>query len=199
MGDEILEILVAELDDGGPENALVAIVGKPKVKGSDDVGVDLKAALIVADRQSDQGGREPADLLLESPNVAAVAMEAEAFGEVGGHAVADVDGGRLRSEGALIEVHEDQPRLWSEGQTDVEPPSGLGILGPPCFDLKRDPSLLPLPTAEMIAGVAVRQTGLTENRVLVSDLVSARFENALAGIKDAALVRCFDTAGAGGA
>src|SRR4051794_7250367 len=75
------EIVRGQPHHGRPKDALVFVLGEPQVEGADNLRVDLDGAAIFDVADSNRGGRQPAELVLEHPQAGTVGVHAETPGE----------------------------------------------------------------------------------------------------------------------
>ena len=74
---QAFEVVEAQPHHGWPKNPLPPILGKPKVKSGDHLGVDLEGAPAALHSKADHCPCEAAELVLEQPYFLAVRIVAQ--------------------------------------------------------------------------------------------------------------------------
>jgi hypothetical protein len=168
MGFQALEIIERQAHGRGPKHLLPVVLRKPQVEGRHNLRIDRDRAAVAHHPEAQRRRRQPRQLILDDPHVAAFGIEFQPFDE-GGKAVLDLDFRRIAAQRFGVQVRQHQPGFWAERQQQIDKLPGFRMHGATRFHHQHSRALLPFPPPHIRAGITVRQRGLAQDRMLKGD------------------------------
>ena len=108
VGFQGVEILVAEAHVGRPEGFLAVVFWKPKLEAGDDFGVHLKGTVVLGAGEAKERAGDSGRVVPERGQLLPVRTVSLKLFKESGHAVLDVNHGRLLHNGEGVEVNKDE-------------------------------------------------------------------------------------------
>ena len=168
MVDQTLEVIVTELHRRGPQNPLAVVFLEPEVKCLDDLRIDLYGPVFGHETDSDRGGRQPGEMILDRADITTIAVETQPL-DKGGQGGFNLDHRRAGLERLAVQMRQNQSWFRAKRQSDIDELEGRWIDDPARADFENCLALFVLPQSHVLSGVSVRESCLAKHRVVIGN------------------------------